>query len=149
MISQGRGGRIIGKCRLFPSLLRITYYISTHENFHTGACSGAGKQGYTSLGAYSSSKFGVRALTQCAGAPRPILLSLPSAPVLFARLNVPGSKLSSGIRCARHYRQRLFSRTRQDSVVYVSSTSLSGTPCSNTYQGMVLWPQLVLKSRIM
>ncbi|KAI0285432.1 NAD-binding protein [Russula aff. rugulosa BPL654] len=42
MISQGRGGRIIG------------------------ACSGSSKQGYASLSAYSSSKFGIRGLTQCA-----------------------------------------------------------------------------------
>ncbi|KAN0111621.1 Short-chain dehydrogenase/reductase [Russula decolorans] len=42
MIAQGRGGRIIG------------------------ACSGSGKQGYAALPAYSSSKFGIRALTQCA-----------------------------------------------------------------------------------
>jgi len=42
MIAQGRGGRIIG------------------------ACSGTGKQGQASLSAYSASKFGIRALTQCA-----------------------------------------------------------------------------------
>jgi len=42
MISQGRGGRIIG------------------------ACSGTGKQAQASLGAYSASKFGIRGLTQCA-----------------------------------------------------------------------------------
>ncbi|KAI0261213.1 hypothetical protein BC834DRAFT_972813 [Gloeopeniophorella convolvens] len=42
MIAQARGGRIIG------------------------ACSGTGKQGQASLGAYSASKFGIRALTQCA-----------------------------------------------------------------------------------
>ncbi|KAF7289254.1 L-2,3-butanediol dehydrogenase [Mycena indigotica] len=40
MISQGRGGRIIG------------------------ACSGAGKQGYIALPDYSSSKFAIRGLTQ-------------------------------------------------------------------------------------
>ena len=84
MISQGRGGRIIGKCHPFPFLLSITHYLPTHENSHTGACSGSSKQGYASLSAYSSSKFGIRGLTQCAGASRPILLSLPSAPVLFA-----------------------------------------------------------------
>ncbi|KAF8506597.1 short chain oxidoreductase [Russula emetica] len=39
MIAQGRGGHIIG------------------------ACSGSGKQGYTALSTYSSSKFGIRALT--------------------------------------------------------------------------------------
>jgi hypothetical protein len=33
------------------------------------------------------------------------------------------SKLSFGIWCARHYRQCLFSRTCQDSIVYVSSLS--------------------------
>ncbi|KAI9451786.1 hypothetical protein F5148DRAFT_532564 [Russula earlei] len=42
MIAQGRGGRIIG------------------------ACSGTGKQGQASLSAYSASKFGIRAITQCA-----------------------------------------------------------------------------------
>ncbi|KAH8996665.1 hypothetical protein EDB92DRAFT_1841104 [Lactarius akahatsu] len=42
MMAQGRGGRIIG------------------------ACSGTGKQGQASLSAYSASKFGIRALTQCA-----------------------------------------------------------------------------------
>lgn len=62
MIAQGRGGRIIG------------------------ACTGLGKQGYASLSAYSSSKFGIRTLTQCAGALRLILAThaSPSAPVLFA-----------------------------------------------------------------
>jgi NAD(P)-dependent dehydrogenase (short-subunit alcohol dehydrogenase family) len=84
MISQGRGGRIIGKCRPFPRLLYTTHYVLTHEKFHTGACSGSGKQGYAALSAYSSSKFGIRGLTQCAGASRLILLSLPSAPVQFA-----------------------------------------------------------------
>ncbi|KAK7063332.1 L-2,3-butanediol dehydrogenase [Favolaschia claudopus] len=42
MIAQGRGGRIIG------------------------ACSGAGKQGYSEIPDYSSSKFAVRGLTQAA-----------------------------------------------------------------------------------
>jgi len=42
MMTQGPGGRIIG------------------------ACSGTGKQGQASLSAYSASKFGIRALTQCA-----------------------------------------------------------------------------------
>jgi NAD(P)-dependent dehydrogenase (short-subunit alcohol dehydrogenase family) len=84
MIAQGRGGRIIGKCRPLPCLLCITHYLPTHEIFYTGACSGSGKQGFASLAAYSSSKFGIRALTQCAGASRLILLSFPSAPVLFA-----------------------------------------------------------------
>ncbi|KAI0300554.1 acetoin reductase family protein [Multifurca ochricompacta] len=42
MIAQGRGGRIIG------------------------ACSTSGKQGQPSLSAYCASKFGIRALTQCA-----------------------------------------------------------------------------------
>ncbi|KAJ7056083.1 hypothetical protein C8F01DRAFT_1156779 [Mycena amicta] len=42
MIAQGRGGRIIG------------------------ACSGSGKQGYSALPDYSSSKFAIRGLTQAA-----------------------------------------------------------------------------------
>ena len=32
MIAQGRGGRIIGKCRPFPYLSCITHYLPTHEN---------------------------------------------------------------------------------------------------------------------
>ncbi|KAI0317836.1 acetoin reductase family protein [Amylostereum chailletii] len=42
MIAQGHGGRIIG------------------------ACSGTGKKGQAALSAYSASKFGIRAITQCA-----------------------------------------------------------------------------------
>lgn len=45
-----------------------------------GACSGTGKQGQASLSAYSASKFGIRALTQCAGA-----CHLSSGPIPFAR----------------------------------------------------------------
>jgi NAD(P)-dependent dehydrogenase (short-subunit alcohol dehydrogenase family) len=66
MIAQGRGGRIIGLPPVLLPHIRITHY--GLARFLTGACSGTGKQGQASLSAYSASKFGIRALTQCAGA---------------------------------------------------------------------------------
>jgi hypothetical protein len=52
-------------------LIRITNFVLAR--FHAGACSGTGKQGQASLSAYSASKFGIRALTQCAGTSDPLL----------------------------------------------------------------------------
>jgi hypothetical protein len=96
------------------------------------------KQGYAYLSVYSSNKFGIRALPPGAGASRLIVLyqvSLPSAPVLFA------SEVFQFWNLARtHYRQRLFSRTRQDSVVYASWLSALSRYSSNTHQGAALWP---------
>jgi hypothetical protein len=96
------------------------------------------KQGYAYLSVYSSNKFGIRALPPSAGASRLIVLyqvSLPSAPVLFA------SEVFQFWNLARtHYRQRLFSRTRQDSVVYASWLSALSRYSSNTHQGAALWP---------
>ena len=66
MIAQGRGGRIIGKAARPPCPFCVTH--DGLDCSRTGACSGTGKQGQASLSAYSASKFGIRALTQCAGA---------------------------------------------------------------------------------
>ena len=52
----------------FRCLLCITNYCLVR--FNTGACSRAGKQASPSSSAYSASKFGIRALTQTAGASR-------------------------------------------------------------------------------
>jgi NAD(P)-dependent dehydrogenase (short-subunit alcohol dehydrogenase family) len=70
MIEQGRGGRIIGTppipISIFASLIAAHFWLRTF--FHSGACSGTGKQAKASLSAYSASKFAIRGLTQSAGA---------------------------------------------------------------------------------
>lgn len=86
MIAQGRGGRIIGKSRHLPCPFCVTHH--GLDCFRTGACSGTGKQGQASLSAYSASKFGIRALTQCAGAFFPRLRCCSRAKSIF------GSKLA-------------------------------------------------------
>ncbi|KAH9006534.1 hypothetical protein EDB86DRAFT_3036090 [Lactarius hatsudake] len=53
MMAQGRGGRIIDR------LKHTSMYYSPSSQAH---------QGQASLSAYSASEFGIRALTQCAGA---------------------------------------------------------------------------------
>ena len=79
MIAQGRGGRIIGKAARRCLVYGTNHYLA---RFHIGACSLAGKQAAASHSAYSASKFGIRALTQTAGASRLTLLS-SSLPALF------------------------------------------------------------------
>jgi NAD(P)-dependent dehydrogenase (short-subunit alcohol dehydrogenase family) len=70
----------------FLTSLRITHTRSG-AFFCTGACSGTGKQGQASLSAYSASKFGIRALTQCAGVSDPRWLGCCSHAETFSASN--------------------------------------------------------------
>ena len=126
MIAQGRGGRIIG------------------------ACSGLGKQGYASLSAYSSSKFGIRALTQCAGASHlthpsytlPLRLRCCSPAEAF---RVKNPALEFG---AHGITVNAYAPGPVKTPLCTLSTHPLSRHSSNAYQGMALWPWLVLESRI-
>jgi len=78
MMAQGRGGRIIGMPSMPLPVLRCSLWPG---HSRTGACSGTGKQGQASLGAYSASKFAIRGLTQSAGESDPDPYPVP---MLFA-----------------------------------------------------------------
>ena len=121
------------KTALRPCPFCVTYH--GLDCFRTGACSGTGKQGQASLSAYSASKFGIRALTQCAGA-----CFFPGS----GAVRVLKRFRSLRVRSAPHYRQRLCSRTRQDTNVYVSSPSSKNMFLTGTYQGTISSPRLVV-----
>jgi NAD(P)-dependent dehydrogenase (short-subunit alcohol dehydrogenase family) len=118
MISQGRGGRIIGQP---PPILSFSSpspsYVTRARRgsfSHAGACSGTGKQAQASLGAYSASKFGIRGLTQCAGACSSFFDRLGRCSRADATLN----RHSFRTRRTRYYCKYLCPRARKDPNVY-------------------------------
>ena len=120
MIAQGRGGRIIG---LLPVFLPYTHNSLMVDTFSYRRVLWLGKTGICSFDRLFFEQIrhpSVDPVRWCV-ASDPNLSSFGSCAVRM--LKRFGSKLSFGIWRARHYRQRLLSRTRQDSVVYASSLS--------------------------
>ena len=132
MMAQGRGGRIIGKNR--PSSLPLlrnlprSGLLSYRRVFWHGQAGTSISQRLFSKQIWHPS---FDSVCRCVFLPR------------FRCCSRAKRLRSLGVRSAPHYRQRLCSRTRQDTNVYVSSPSSKNMFLTGTYQGTISNPRLV------